>query len=130
MRAIKLPEPPGSSSSGMLEIFDRGISCVVRRAVLLLLCLDLHRHDHGGLHRHDHGGFHEVSIKQTLVDQYQTLSLYHCGSRLAKAVVDMRECKSPDAAYVSGWNCVTHAPSCVRFTTLQDANLRDPYVHI
>ncbi|KAJ7534711.1 hypothetical protein O6H91_13G106200 [Diphasiastrum complanatum] len=35
MRAIKLPEPPGSSSSGMPEIFDRGISCVVRRVVII-----------------------------------------------------------------------------------------------
>lgn len=34
MRSIKLPEPP-SSNSGMPEIFDRGISCVVRRAVII-----------------------------------------------------------------------------------------------
>lgn len=35
MRPIKLPEPPGSSPLGMPEIFDRGISCVVRRAVII-----------------------------------------------------------------------------------------------
>jgi hypothetical protein len=34
MRSIKLPEPPGSVT-GMPEIFDRGISCVVRRAVII-----------------------------------------------------------------------------------------------
>eukprot|EP01018_Ginkgo_biloba_P016863 Gb_40291 [translate_table: standard] len=34
MRPIKLPEPP-SSSLGMPEIFDRGVSSVVRRAVII-----------------------------------------------------------------------------------------------
>jgi hypothetical protein len=34
MRSIKLPEPP-SSKTGTPEIFDRGISCVVRRAVII-----------------------------------------------------------------------------------------------
>ncbi|CAK9221605.1 unnamed protein product [Sphagnum troendelagicum] len=34
MRSIKLPEPPGNVT-GMPEIFDRGISCVVRRAVII-----------------------------------------------------------------------------------------------
>lgn len=35
MRSITLPEPPSSSNTGMPEIFDRGISCVVRRAVII-----------------------------------------------------------------------------------------------
>lgn len=35
MRSIKLPEPPGSNVTNMPEIFDRGISCVVRRAVII-----------------------------------------------------------------------------------------------
>jgi hypothetical protein len=35
MRSIKLPEPPSSNNTGMPEIFDRGISCVVRRAVII-----------------------------------------------------------------------------------------------
>ncbi|GLJ53925.1 hypothetical protein SUGI_1152140, partial [Cryptomeria japonica] len=34
MRPIKLPEPPGVSA-GMPEIFDRGVSSVVRRAVII-----------------------------------------------------------------------------------------------
>ncbi|KAH6557863.1 hypothetical protein KP509_1Z089600, partial [Ceratopteris richardii] len=32
---MKLPEPPGSNLSSMPEIFDRGITCVVRRAVII-----------------------------------------------------------------------------------------------
>lgn len=35
MRSITLPEPPSSSNTGVPEIFDRGISCVVRRAVII-----------------------------------------------------------------------------------------------
>ncbi|KAI5072254.1 hypothetical protein GOP47_0012360 [Adiantum capillus-veneris] len=35
MRAIKLPEPPSSNVTSMPEIFDRGITCVVRRAVVI-----------------------------------------------------------------------------------------------
>ncbi|MCO5568858.1 hypothetical protein L7F22_022560 [Adiantum nelumboides] len=35
MRAIKLPEPPSSNVTSMPEIFDRGITCVVRRAVII-----------------------------------------------------------------------------------------------
>ncbi|KAF9625727.1 hypothetical protein IFM89_026535 [Coptis chinensis] len=35
MRPIRLPEPPSTSSIGMLEIFEGGIYSVIRRAVII-----------------------------------------------------------------------------------------------